>query len=171
MHEDKMSQREMSVIFAMGAYDNLGRHLVMENRGELTKSQVDVLMGLKLFGKMSMTQISEHLAVSKEQASRAVGPLVEQGLVRRERSSEHYRIIEISLTDEGNRKVEDAQLSLYNRLVERLEPLSEEERELLVDSSCRALEVLVKLQRGVTESVGEAEKAADERPAEGSEEV
>ena len=139
----------------MGAYENFGRRLIMERRGALTKSQVDILLGLGLFGKLSMTQISEHLAVSKEQASRAVAPLVDRGLVYRERNSENYRIIEIFLADKGKRFVKDVQQHLSQRLNECLKTLSEEDRAQLIEASCRARDVLVKLQ-----------KSADEHPAE-----
>lgn len=151
MRGDRYDDRpEMAIIHAMGAYDNLGKHLVMENRGRLTKSQVDVMMGLDLFGKMSMTQISEHLAVSKEQASRAVAPLVEQGLVRRERSAEQHRMIQVSLTEEGRRNVAAAHQTLLSRLLERLAELSPSEREQLIDASRKALSVLFKLQKSET---------------------
>ena len=151
MRSDRYDDRpEMAIVHAMGAYDNLGKHLVMANRGRFTKSQVDVMMGLDLFGKMGMTQISEHLAVSKEQASRAVAPLVEQGLVRRERSAEQHRMIRVSLTEEGRRSVAAAHQALLSRLLERLAELSPSEREQLIDASRKALSVLFKLQKSET---------------------
>ena len=152
-------QDEITIIHAMGAYENLGRRLIMEKRGTLTKSQVDILLGLDLFGKLNMTQISEHLAASKEQASRAVAPLVDRGLVCRERNSENYRIIEIFLADKGKRFVKDVQQHLSQRLDECLKGLSEKDRAQLIEASCRACDVLVKLQKSTDECLAEAEQS------------
>ncbi len=148
MYEDAQDERpEISIIHAMEAYDNLGRHLVMENRGELTKSQVDVLMGLEVFGKMSMTEVSDHLAVSKEQATRAVAPLVERGLVKRERSVEQYRMIQVSLTKQGQHSVAHVHQILLECLLKRLDELSPSDRMQLIEASRQALAVLFKLQK------------------------
>ena len=134
------------VVFrAMGAYDSLARHIIMEDRGPFTKSQIDVLMILGIFGTLNMTQVSECLAASKEQASRAVAPLVERGLVKRERNSERYRVVDVSLTEAGKRFLEDERRRHAERLRERLSSVSTEDREKLVRASKAALEVLVRL--------------------------
>lgn len=138
---------EEAVLIAMGAYDNFARGIVMSNRGILTKSQVDVMLGLILFGKMNMTQVSEHLAASKEQASRAVAPLVERGLVKRTRSVQNHRVIEITLTEEGLRQFELSRSYLIEGIRNRLAHLSEKDRAALMDASRTADRILRKLRQ------------------------
>lgn len=143
--EPESATPEEAVLVAMGAYDNFARRIVMSNRGSLTKSQADVVMGLALFGKMSMTQVSEHLAASKEQATRAVAPLVERGFVKRTRNEQNYRIIEVSLTKEGMRQFEASRALLIEGIRNRLSRLSEEDRIELMKASRAAESILRKL--------------------------
>lgn len=135
---------EIAILAAMGAYENFAKRIVMGNRGILTKSQADVMMGLALFGTMSMTQISEHLAVSKEQATRAVTPLVELGWVRRERNPDRRRIVEISLTEKGAESLEESSRIFAEAIRSRLEKLDEEDRQRLVEASRTAAITLKK---------------------------
>ena len=138
---------EEAVFMAMGAYDNLGRRIVMANRGDFTKSQADALVGLMLYGSMSMTQISEHLAVSKEQATRTIAPLVERGLVQRARNPRNLRVVDITLTAEGERLISESQKALIETLCAKLAELSPEDRATLIEASRTAERILRKLTR------------------------
>lgn len=138
---------EEAVLFAMGAYDNFARRIVMANRGDLTKSQADLMVGLTLFGTMTMTQASEHLAVSKEQATRAVAPLVERGLVARKRNPQHRRSVEISLTPEGERYLNESKARLVEGIKAKLAQLAEDDRRMLVEASRTATRILRKIHR------------------------
>ena len=137
---------EDAIFRAMGAYDNLGRHIIMGNRGALTKSQADVLMGLLVFGTMNMTRMSEHLAVSKEQASRAVAPLVEKGYVQRKRNPDNFRAIDISLTEKGMQHITESQQHANQAMREKLSCLSDEDRATLLEASRTAEEILRKVR-------------------------
>ena len=57
---------ELAVLKAMGAYDNFGRHTVMSQRESLTKTQMDAVIGLDLYGSMSIwrSRKSRHPAPS-----------------------------------------------------------------------------------------------------------
>lgn len=136
---------EAVILHAMSAYDNLGRRMVMDQRGKMTKSQVDALMALNLFGSLTMTQISNHLAVSKEQASRTIGPLVAQGLLQRTRRLDNQRIVEVSLTKPGERLINESWRQVLQTLRVHLEPLTTGERAQLINASQQALDVLRKL--------------------------
>ncbi len=131
---------------AMGSFDGLARHLVMSHREKLTKTQIDVLMGLFIFGEMSMSEMSEYLAVSKEQATRAVAPLVDAGYVRRARKPDQRRIVEISLTEEGRRNVEKHNEIVIRDIRECLSGLSDEDRVALVEASRTAVDIIRKLR-------------------------
>lgn len=141
-----MNNEEMiPVVEAINALENLARHVIVKHRGGLTKTQISILVGLKFFDAMSMTEISEHIAASKEQATRAVAPLVKMGYVKRERSSTQFRIVEISLTDEGTRFLEKDLEAILNEMGENLKPLSDKDKAELIDASRTIINVLKKL--------------------------
>ena len=119
----------------------------MNHRDDLTKSQVDVLIGLKFAGKMSMTQVSEHLAVSKEQATRATAPLVQRGFVKRERRKDNYRVVEVSLTNEGEQRLADGLAIVLREINGNLRSISDEDRAQLVEASRTAVEILRKTKQ------------------------
>lgn len=136
----------ISIIEATDACNNLSKNAIMTHRNGVTKSQMDALVSLKFAGKMSMTKLAEHLAVSKEQASRAVAPLVERGLVQRARSAEHYRVVEVSLTDDGIRWLDDDLDYVLAKVNERLEPLPERDHERLAQAAATIVEILGKVR-------------------------
>lgn len=140
-----MAGNDLSVIVdATVAYENLARHVVMEQRRDLTKMQLDVLIGLRYAGKMTMTEVSRHLAVSKEQATRAVAPLVEKGYVTRKRNCEQYRLVEVSLTQEGSDFIDRDLAVVLEELERKLAGLSQEDLAKLLEASETALAVLRK---------------------------
>lgn len=136
---------ESAIAKAMVAYENLARHLIMSRREELTKTQADVMFGLAVFGGMNMSQMSEHLAVSREQASRAVGPLVEMGLVERSRNPEHRRLVEIALTEAGRREVVRRNAMVIEDVRGCISRLSDEDRRALIEASDTAERMIRKL--------------------------
>lgn len=136
---------EVAVFQAMAAYDNLGRRIIMERRQEMTKSQIEAIMSVHLFGSLTMTQISNHLAVSNEQASRAIGPLVERGLMQRTRRPDNQRIVEVSLTNAGRKFVFESWNEVLTALNSRLQVLPARERKRLIKASQEAVEILMRL--------------------------
>lgn len=135
------------IIAARDAFDDFCKRSLMNHRDDLTKSQVDVLIGLKFAGKMSMTQVSEHLAVSKEQATRATAPLVQRGFVKRERHKDNYRVVEVSLTDEGEQRLADGLAIVLREINGNLRSISDEDRAQLVEASRTAVEILRKTKQ------------------------
>ena len=133
---------ETAVLEAVIAFDNLARSPIMEERSSLTKSQADALLGLAVIGKMNMTQISKHLAVSREQATRAVAPLVERGLVRKERDPNNRRVVEVSLTEAGRLELDRGRDLILQNLSEKLSALSDEDRDRLERASREVVDVL-----------------------------
>lgn len=135
--DDGMNAASEDVLFkAMSALDNLLRSSMMKNRDVLTKTQVDVVLGLSAMGPMNMTQISECIAASREQATRAVAPLVERGLLAKARNPENRRMVEVSLTERGRCVFEEGRGHAVEGLRERLAALSAPERERLF-AACR----------------------------------
>lgn len=147
-HDESTEGQYDPLMQALPAYESFAKSIVLEKRGKLTKTQMDVLVGLQYAGKMSMGQMAEYLAVSKEQTSRAVGPLEKKGLVVRSRSSENYRVVEVALTDAGHAFLLAARADIERELARKLAPLSPQDRAQLMEASQTAVDILQKLLPG-----------------------
>ena len=146
--DGRMNEAPEEALFkAMSALDNLLRASMMKSRDALTKTQVDVVLGLSAMGPMNMTQVSEHIAASREQATRAVAPLVERGLLAKERNPENRRVVEVSLTERGRRFFEEGSALAVAGLRERLAVLPAPERERLFAACREVADVLGDLKR------------------------
>lgn len=68
---------------------------------DLTGTQRLVLLTSLVFGTMTMTQLAEAIVCSKEQATRAVAPLVRQGLLERSCDPKNRTRVYIRLSEAG----------------------------------------------------------------------
>lgn len=137
---------EEVVLDAMGAYDALARRAIMRSRSDgLTKTQTDIIIRLSFCGKASMTALAEDLSVSKEHITRAVNALIDRGLVTKHRSTENFRLVKATLTDEGCAVARSIRLASIDRLNERLEMLSDEDRDVLLKASGQAEAIINKI--------------------------
>jgi len=66
-----------------------------------TKTQLTIFAALTLRESLTMSQVSGYISSSKEQATRAVAPLVDEGLVERFVDPENRTKIHIRLTEKG----------------------------------------------------------------------
>lgn len=66
-----------------------------------TRTQLYILLALARYGNLTMTQVCGYISSSKEQATRAVAPLVDSGLVERYVDPANRTRIHIRLTPEG----------------------------------------------------------------------
>jgi DNA-binding MarR family transcriptional regulator len=101
----------------------------------------------------SPTEISEHLGHDMGALTRVADELERKGLVRRERSQEDRRAVQIAITPEGKRLALAGKRILMQLLNELLEPYSKSE----VDALIAMLQGL----RSHMESVIEAAQAAE----------
>lgn len=136
----------VSLMEATDAFNNLAKRVVMNHRGTLTKTQMDVLISLKFTGKLSMTAVSDRLAISREQVSRTTGPLVEMGYLNRVRNDANHRVFEVSLTEKGRRLLDEDFASILDEMDENLSPLSEYDQHRLVKAARTVVEVLGRLR-------------------------
>lgn len=95
---------------------------------DLTRTEMNAVITLNAVGELAMTPLSECIGVSKEQASRAVKPLVERGYVERRRNENNRRVVTVQLTDAGREFLQGHMKRAHAALAELLAPLSAEER-------------------------------------------
>ena len=95
------------------SYDGEQKHL--------TKTQFIILISLYLYGELPMIQLSKLNGITKEQATRALSPLVEDGLVTRSISESNRSYVYVRLSPDGKERVRD----MLKRCAKRLDSLAE----------------------------------------------
>lgn len=100
-------------------------------------------MTLWLHKKLSLTELSEQICTSNEQATRAVGQLVKSGFVNRVKNQTNRRSIEISLTQKGIDMINDAHATAAQRIPQRLSELSDDDAKTLVECLEKIGEILI----------------------------
>lgn len=113
---------------------------------DLTKTQILILFALSGGRSLNMSQLSSYLASSKEQATRAVSPLVKDDYVTRFRSDENRKMVYVKLTEKGNQLILKEKTLVKDYLSKRFESLSKEDQELFHQSLSNILEILKKME-------------------------
>lgn len=112
----------------------------------LTKSQLSVLFALEVKPGLTMSKLSKFIASSKEQTTRAVAPLVKEGLVERYVDEENRRYVYIRLSDQGIHMIQEAKQSFISHLELSFDRLSKEDLEELKKAAETTLSILKKLE-------------------------
>ena len=113
---------------------------------DLTKTQILILFALSGGRSLNMSQLSSYLASSKEQATRAVSPLVKDGYVERFRSDKNRKMVYVKLTDKGATLILQEKTLVKDYLSKRFETLSKEDQELFHQSLSNILTILKKME-------------------------
>ena len=116
--------------------------LIAENRFEseaISFTQWLVLMKLRFHKQMSATQLSVEVCHDMGALTRVVDSLERSGFVRRERSQQDRRAVEITLTEAGRSQVEGTIHILVDALNELAEPFSTSEIDTLISLLQRML--------------------------------
>lgn len=73
----------------------------------LTPNQIMLLFQLRLTGKLNITDISERFVITPGAASSMCDRLEEAALIERVRTKEDRRVVNIILTEQGERRIHD----------------------------------------------------------------
>lgn len=113
----------------------------------VTKSQILIFVILHYRGSMTMSEVAKYLSSSKEQATRTVSVLFEQGLIERFEKESNRTHVYIRLTKLGQefmqRLVDELNFEVSQKLISSL---SSEDLETLYQSVHTAVEILNKVQ-------------------------
>ena len=137
------SQRK-ALVGATLAYNLLAKRTIFATKFELTKEQTLVMNALELTGPIWISELSNRLAIPKEQASRAVSALEKQGLVLREPVQSDRRAVAVSLTSEGRAFLEESHAEMDRLLESNLEKLSDDEARELSSAAETSMRLLLK---------------------------
>lgn len=111
-----------------------------------TKTQMYILLTLSAKGSLNMSQVATYIVASKEQASRAVAPLVNQGYVERYHNETNRKKVFICLTERGYNFIQQEKLQVKEHLSSRFDSLSAKDRDLFHQSIENTLQILRKLE-------------------------
>lgn len=123
----------------------LARRIRSQYRGETTPSQMAVMATLARRGPSTVGQIADYEQVRPPSASRIVAALESLGVVQRDPDPDDRRCVQVALTAEGERVVDDARTAGATWLASRLDDLDPPDRAALAD----AVDVLERLLGGV----------------------
>lgn len=135
---------EATIFRSCMSHEEILRRMMALTPCDFTRTEINVMTTLLVNGALAMTPLSECIAVSNEQASRAVRSLAERGYVERTRGEKDQRVIVAQLTEKGVGFLEGFMKRAFSALDELLAPLSEEERDEFVQLSHRGDQLLGK---------------------------
>lgn len=132
------------IVGAFMGYQGIARQALLAHKGDLKPSQIMILNLLEMNEQINMSALANQLAISKEQASRVITYLVENGYVERAHDRSNRRVVNVSLTDRGRELVNAFREAYDDSLLASLDKLDEEEKKEFVQISRRAAELLRK---------------------------
>jgi MarR family 2-MHQ and catechol resistance regulon transcriptional repressor len=104
----------------------------------ITPGQLAVLEALLHLGTLSQRELARKLLRSDANVTTVVDNLERDGWVRRERSAEDKRVVQVGLTAAGRKKIESVFPAHARRITELLSALSESEQDQLA-ALCKKL--------------------------------
>ena len=126
------------------------KKLVMKTPGEaemeLKMPHFEIMRILKEEGTLHPAEIGEKLCIAKAQMTHLVDKLVELDFVKREWGTDDRRTLNITLTGNGNKLLDDQDKLFVNAIRENMIALSDTELETLSNSLRVLRSTLLKLQ-------------------------
>lgn len=118
-------EREFNRVFVRRRFNAL--QLARQIDPEIEPASYSVLATLQHKGPQRMTFIARHLGIGKPTLSRQLTTLASRGWVTKATDPADGRAQVVSLTDEGRRRLEEAQGDRAERYLKMLRPWTEEE--------------------------------------------
>lgn len=113
----------------------------------ITKSQMVIFIILHFKGSTTMSEVAQYLSSSKEQATRAVAVLCDNGLVERYEDPSNRTHVYIRLTEKGREFMQTLREKLHEDIKVKLNrSLTEEDRKELQESVQKTVEILNKVK-------------------------
>lgn len=112
---------------------------------EVPQSHMRVLFMLKKYKEKTMSDMAGEMEISKPNLTPIIDRLIEDGYVERKEGQKDRRKLLISLTDKGWRYLGELEDQVKEQTRHKLESLSDEELDILNESSMKILEILKNL--------------------------
>jgi len=126
------------------------RKLVMTTRDDIDLDikllHFEIMRVLKEEGTLHPAKIGERLLIAKAQMTHLIDTLFDLDFVKREMGSDDRRTINITLTDKGNKVLEEQDKLVIDAVRDNMSSLNEKELEALSNSLRTLRDILFKLQ-------------------------
>ena len=106
----------------------------------------EVMRVLKDEGTLHPAKIGEKLLIAKAQMTHVVDKLVEMGFVKREMCHDDRRTINLTITDEGVKVLEEQDTLVINAMKDTMVSLADEKLETLSSSLRNLRDILTQIQ-------------------------
>ncbi len=93
-----------------------------------------------------MSELAAYIASSKEQATRAVAPLVKAGYLERIQDEKNRKLVLVQLTLYGKEMMQIEEVKLKETMAAKINNLSPEDREAFAQAVNTTVQILKKLQ-------------------------
>lgn len=120
---------------------------------EFTGTQRLVLLTSAVQGRLTMTHLAEAIACSKEQATRAVAPMVESGYLRRIYDPGNRTRVLIEITPQGRKLLRDQYEASAQVLRQQFSVLTQEEQDQLQSALSTVYRLLGRIQPDLPHSL------------------
>lgn len=146
-HAEKAEKEQiiMSLLGLLLNYNQCFNNFLDIRQYHLTKTQLMVIVALSRYPGITMSELSEKISTSREQASRAVSPLVRRQLISRDTNELNRRQINMELTDDGRRYLTHIKETYLDLLLSSFNKLSDDELRTFLSSLKNISETLNKL--------------------------
>ena len=128
LDSSKMISEQLFLLIPV-LYNQIIRPIEGALRAKISPLQFYALMALNREGCMTMSALSAHCGVSKQQSTRLINSLVEIGLVERQPCKEDRRLIFICLSAYGKSRMDKLRMVVCRGIEERLSVLTQDEQE------------------------------------------
>lgn len=108
----------------------------------LTIPQVVVLRAVQDFGNVTVRSISSHVSLSQATVTTILNRLEQRHLVHRVRNDRDKRVVNVALTEEGERILAHSPTLLHESFVNRFESLENWEQTLILSSLQRVAQMM-----------------------------
>lgn len=111
-----------------------------------TKTQFIIFFALSCRGELSMSQLAGYISSSKEQATRSVAPLVDDGMIERHIPHENRTRVYVQLTAKGQAYMDQWKTQFRRQIQELfLQRITPEEKRELEEATETLIRILRKL--------------------------
>lgn len=150
MKSSEKTEKEQIIMFLLGILPNYNQcfnNFIDIRQHDLTKTQLMILLALNIEPGITMSQLSEKISTSREQASRAVSPLVNRHLIRRDINQLNRRQLNMTLTEEGKKYLVYIKKTYIDLMISSFDKLTEDELHTLLVSLKNISDILNKMMR------------------------
>jgi len=115
----------------------------IKHQSAVTPGGMFVMGSLKRNGMMSMSDIGKCLAMPKPHVTVIVDKLIDEGYVERQNDPNDRRIVNIIITERGQKVFQELKKTLAENMKIKLLKLSEEEQDILAVASKQVKDILI----------------------------